>query len=49
MATEDFAANPVGATFDPDLLVARLEQGEEADTLLIQPMGAPSPIPAAPA
>ncbi|MEA3002569.1 MAG: hypothetical protein QOH81_1357 [Sphingomonadales bacterium] len=47
MATDDFAANPVGTLFDPDLLVARLEQGETAETLLVQPSGAPSPIPAA--
>jgi hypothetical protein len=47
MATEDFAANPVGVAFDPDLLLARLEEGEAAETLLVQPIGAPSPIPAA--
>src|SRR3954452_12561449 len=27
MATADFAANPIGVAFDPDLLVARLDQG----------------------
>ena len=47
MASDTFAANPVGVTFDPDMLVARLRDGEEAEALLVQPAGPPSPIPAA--
>jgi catechol-2,3-dioxygenase len=47
MSTEAFAANPVGVTFDPDLLLARLRDGEDDETLLIQPAGLPSGIPAA--
>ena len=39
--------NPVGVLFDPDALVARLRDGEPEAALLIQPVGEPSPIPAA--
>src|SRR3954467_8953249 len=39
--------NPVGVMFDPEALVARLQSGEAEASLLIQPAGEPSPIPAA--
>lgn len=39
--------NPIGVLFDPDLLLARMEGGEAEEELLVQPMGAPSPVPAA--
>ena len=47
MATSTFAANPVGVLFDPDALLARFESGEDEAALLVQPVGSPSPIPAA--
>lgn len=47
MKTNDFAANPVGVLYDPDELLARFEAGEDEQALLAQPMGPPSPIPAA--
>jgi hypothetical protein len=39
--------NPVEVMFDPDALVARWRGGEAEETLLAQPAGEPSPIPAA--
>jgi hypothetical protein len=39
--------NPVGVLFDPEALVARWRGGEPEETLLVQPAGEPSPIPAA--
>ena len=39
--------NPVGVLYDPEALVARLKSGEAEETLLMQPAGGPSPIPAA--
>jgi catechol 2,3-dioxygenase-like lactoylglutathione lyase family enzyme len=39
--------NPVGVLFDPEALVARWRGGEPEETLLVQPAGDPSPIPAA--
>ncbi len=47
MSTEAYAANPIGVAFDPDELLSRFMSGEEADALLLQPAGPPSPIPAA--
>ena len=47
MKTDAFAANPVGVLYDPDALLARFEAGENEATLLAQPAGPPSPIPAA--
>jgi hypothetical protein len=47
MRTPAYAANPVGVMYDPDALLARFEAGEQPPTLLMQPAGAPSPIPAA--
>ena len=39
--------NPVGVLWDPEALVARLKGGEAEEELLVQPVGEPSPIPAA--
>jgi catechol 2,3-dioxygenase-like lactoylglutathione lyase family enzyme len=39
--------NPVGVAFDPDMLVARWRDGAGEEELLVQPAGAPSPVPAA--
>ena len=47
MRTPAFAANPVGVMYDPDELLARFEQGEDEQSLMAQPAGAPSPIPVA--
>jgi hypothetical protein len=47
MASDEYAANPIGVSFDPEELVARLRGGESADTLILQQPGPPSPIPAA--
>ena len=47
MGTAEFAANPVGIMYDPDILLARFEAGEDEDSLLALPVGPPSPIPAA--
>jgi hypothetical protein len=37
----EFAANPIGITFDPDELAARYERGESEETLLRRPAGTP--------
>ena len=47
MRTPAYAANPVGVMYDPEALLARFEAGEDEESLLVQPAGAPSPIPAA--
>jgi catechol-2,3-dioxygenase len=47
MRTPEFAENPVGVMYDPDVLLARLEAGESEEMLLAIPVGPPSPIPAA--
>ncbi len=47
MASETFAANPVGVSYDPDMLLARWEAGEDPDSLIRLPDGSPSPIPQA--
>lgn len=47
MESEAFAANPVGVSYDPDVLLARWEAGEDSDSLIRLPEGPPSPIPAA--
>ncbi|HEY5710330.1 MAG TPA: VOC family protein [Allosphingosinicella sp.] len=47
MDTEAFAQNPIGVSFDPEMLVARWKDGEDEAALLVQPVGPPSPIPAA--
>ncbi len=46
MKTPEFAANPIGVMYDPDELLARFESGEDERSLLAQPAGSPSPIPA---
>jgi len=47
MRSPEFAANPVGVTYDPEALLARLQAGETEEALLARPKGPPSPIPAA--
>lgn len=47
MRTPAYAANPVGVMYDPDELLARFEAGEPEESLLVQPIGPVSPIPAA--
>jgi catechol 2,3-dioxygenase-like lactoylglutathione lyase family enzyme len=47
MRSPGFAANPVGIGFDPDALLARFQAGEDCASLIVQPAGSPSPIPAA--
>ena len=47
MMSDEFAANPVGVSYDPELLVARWEGGADEDNLLAMPVGPPSEIPAA--
>jgi catechol-2,3-dioxygenase len=47
MAAPAFAENPIGFAFDPDTLLARLEAGEDEESLLRCPEGPPSPIPEA--
>lgn len=37
----EFAANPTGVTFDPDVLFERLDRGEPEETLLRRPPGTP--------
>ena len=46
MHSEAFAANPVGVEIDPDELLMQYRSGVPAETLLVQPNGPPSPIPA---
>ena len=46
MATDAFAANPVGVTIDPEALLGRRHAGASEDELIRMPMTAPpSPIP----
>jgi len=45
----EFAANPIGITFDPDALAARYERGEPEETLLKRPGGTPPDLSAFPA
>ena len=47
MRSPAYAANPVGVLYDPDELLARYQAGEDELSLLGQPAGPPSPIPAA--
>lgn len=46
MASETFAANPIGISYDPDELLARYEAGATEAELVAIPRGAPSAIPA---
>lgn len=47
MASERFAANPVGIVYDPDMLLARYEAGEPESELIGIPTGPASSIPVA--
>lgn len=47
MASDDFAANPVGVAYDPDALLAQYRAGADNETLLTRRPGPMSPIPAA--
>lgn len=47
MRGEDFAANPVGISFDPEALLAAYRAGAPESELLARPQGEPAPIPAA--
>lgn len=44
MASETFAANPIGVAFDPDALLAQYEAGATEAQLMMIPTGEPSPI-----
>jgi hypothetical protein len=46
MASEVFAANPVGVNYDPEDLLARFRNGESEAQLLRRPDGPPAAIPA---
>jgi len=46
MQSDAFAANPVGVEIDPDALLEQYRSGVPAETLLRQPQGPISPIPA---
>ncbi|MGA0604276.1 VOC family protein [Caulobacter sp. KR2-114] len=45
MASDTFAANPVGVDYDPEALLARWRQGESEAQLLKRPDGPPAAIP----
>ena len=45
MNSDNFAANPVGVSFDADKLLEQYRGGVEIETLLVQPDGPASPIP----
>ena len=45
MASEVFAANPIGVEVDMDVLLARYRAGENPMDLLAMPNGPMSPIP----
>ena len=47
MRTPEFQANPIGVDYDPELLLARFEAGEDVRSLIARPAGPPAPIPAA--
>lgn len=47
MASEAFAANPLGMVIDPDALLEQLERGVEDQVLLRRPEGPLSPLPQA--
>jgi catechol-2,3-dioxygenase len=40
----EFAADPVGVKFDPEVLAARYDRGEPEETLLRRPAGAPTDL-----
>jgi catechol-2,3-dioxygenase len=45
MASEAFAANPIGVRCDPDQLLARYRAGVDPESLMQMPQGPPSEIP----
>jgi catechol-2,3-dioxygenase len=47
MHSEAFAANPIGVEIDPDYLLEQYRKGVPIESLLVQPVGPPSPIPRA--
>jgi catechol-2,3-dioxygenase len=47
MATEAFAANPVGVRYDPDMLLAEYRSGATNEALLAQRDGPPTDVPPA--
>jgi len=47
MRTEAFAANPIGVDYDPDALLAKYRSGATFETLMVQPEGTMSEMPAA--
>lgn len=46
MHSDAFAANPIGVEIDPDTLLAQYRNGVPLATLMVQPDGPVSPIPA---
>jgi catechol 2,3-dioxygenase-like lactoylglutathione lyase family enzyme len=46
MYSDAFAANPIGVEIDPDAMLAQYRNGVPLETLLIQPRGPVSPVPA---
>ena len=46
MHSEAFAANPVGVDIDPEFLLSQYRNGVPMETLMVQPNGPPSTIPA---
>ena len=47
MASEAFAANPIGVGNDPEILLAKYESGADNEILLCIAKGPASPIPEA--
>ena len=45
MASETFAANPIGVSYDPERLLEQYEKGVGVDELVRLPQGPPSAIP----
>lgn len=45
MASETFAANPIGVVYDPELLLEQYERGVDVDVLARRPEGPMSEIP----
>lgn len=46
MASDIFAANPIGVVYDPEALLAKYEAGAAEEELMMLPTGPASPIPA---
>ena len=45
MESEEFAANPIGIEFDPEVLLARYENGDPLEELLLQGSAGSPPAP----